>query len=108
MKRQRKAWAGRFAKSTSRLVEKFTASIDFDRRLYQYDIQGSMAHCRMLARQRIISRADEKAILVGLRGILADMHAGRFRYTDECEDIHMAIERALIARAGKAGAKLHT
>ena len=108
MKRQRKAWGGRFAESTNRLVEEFTASIGFDRRLFRYDIEGSIAHCRMLARQRIISRADEKAILAGLKSILADMEAGRFRYAEECEDIHMAIEQALITRAGHAGGKLHT
>jgi argininosuccinate lyase len=108
MKRQKKAWGGRFAESTNRHVEEFTASIGFDRRLFRYDIEGSMAHCRMLAQQRIISRTDEKAILAGLRSILADMESGRFRYSEECEDIHMAIEQALIARAGHAGGKLHT
>jgi len=103
-----KPWSGRFRESTDKLVEKFTASINFDKRLYRYDIEGSIAHARMLARQKIISKKDEKSILAGLKRILADIEKGRFDFKKEDEDIHMAIEKALIDRIGEPGEKLHT
>jgi argininosuccinate lyase len=106
--KKKKPWSGRFGESTERIVEKFTASIHFDKRLYRYDIEGSMAHARMLARQKIISKKDEKSILAGLKGILADIEKGRFDFKTEDEDIHMAIEKALIDRIGEPGEKLHT
>jgi argininosuccinate lyase len=90
------------------MVEEFTASIHFDKRLYRYDIEGSIAHTRMLARQKLITREDERLIIIGLKGILADIEKGEFIFKPEDEDIHMAIEKALIERAGAAGEKLHT
>ncbi len=103
-----KPWGGRFNQPTDKLVEEFTASIMFDKRLYRYDIEGSVAHCKMLARQDIISNEEEKKIIEGLEGILNDIEAGNFTWTPDLEDVHMAVEKALIARVGKAGEKLHT
>ena len=106
--KQNKPWGGRFRESTDKRVETFTASIQFDKRLFRYDIEGSMAHARMLARQKIISTEEEKMILKGLKDILEDMEKGRFVFEAEDEDIHMAIEKDLIERIGEPGEKLHT
>ena len=108
MKKNEKPWGGRFSEPTDREVEAFTASIHFDRRLYRYDIEGSIAHARMLAKQGIITKGEAKAILTGLRGILAEIEAGNFAFHPDDEDIHMAIEKALTARIGETGGKLHT
>lgn len=108
MKRIKKPWGGRFAEPTERKVEEFTASIDFDRQLYRYDVEGSMAHCKMLAKQGIISKEEEKKILTGLKGILDDMEAGNLDLDSGLEDIHMAVESFLTDRIGEAGGKLHT
>jgi len=89
-------------------VERFTASIPFDRRLYRQDIEGSVAHARMLCRQGIISREEEEAIVQGLKEIGREIEAGKFAFKPEDEDIHMAIEKALIKKIGSAGEKLHT
>ncbi len=105
---KRKLWAGRFQEQTHEAVEAFTASIGVDRRLYRQDIAGSIAHARMLGRQGIISETDAVAIVRGLRAILRDMEAGRFAFDAADEDIHMAVERALIARIGEVGGRLHT
>jgi argininosuccinate lyase len=105
--KQKKPWGGRFLKPTDTLVEAFTASIGFDKRLYRYDIEGSVAHAKMLAKQGIISKNDEKIIVQALMDILSDIEEGKFIFKSEDEDIHMAIEKALIERAGKAGGKLH-
>ncbi|MCL2669826.1 MAG: argininosuccinate lyase, partial [Syntrophaceae bacterium] len=88
--------------------EAFTASLHYDRRFYRHDIAGSVAHARMLARQGIITAGEAREIVAGLRGILADIEADRFSFSPDDEDIHMAIERALIQRIGSAGGKLHT
>ncbi|MCX5854342.1 MAG: argininosuccinate lyase [Deltaproteobacteria bacterium] len=106
--KKKKPWAGRFSEPTDALVEAFTASIHFDKRLYRYDIEGSIAHARMLARQKIISRNEEKNIVAGLKAILADIEKGRFIFNARDEDIHMAIEKALVDRIGETGGKLHT
>ena len=106
--KQKKPWGGRFRKPTDKAVEAFTASIHFDKRLYRYDIEGSIAHARMLARQKLITQKDESIIITGLKGILADIEKGKFIFKPEDEDIHMAMEKALIERAGAAGEKLHT
>ncbi|HYA14208.1 MAG TPA: argininosuccinate lyase, partial [Syntrophales bacterium] len=106
--KQKKPWGGRFSKPTDKMVETFTSSIHFDKRLYRYDIEGSIAHARMLARQKIISLEDERIIITGLKGILADIDKGKFTFKPEDEDIHMAIEKVLIKRVGAAGEKLHT
>ncbi|WP_408955899.1 argininosuccinate lyase [Natroniella sp. ANB-PHB2] len=103
-----KLWDGRFSESTDQLVEKFNASIGFDYKLYQYDIQGSIAHAKMLAKCDIISVEDKDQIVAGLKEILAEIEAGDFEFTVELEDIHMNIERRLIEKIGKVGGKLHT
>ncbi len=108
MTSSKKPWGGRFKRPTDKLVEFFTASIPFDQRLYAYDIEGSIAHCRMLVKQGIITAGEGKKIISGLEGIRRDIERGRFAFSIEHEDIHMAIEKALIERIGAAGEKLHT
>ncbi|MBN2284395.1 MAG: argininosuccinate lyase [Deltaproteobacteria bacterium] len=108
MSKSKKPWGGRFRESTDQQVEEFTASIHFDKRLFRYDIEGSIAHCRMLARKRIVTAAESKKIIAGLREIGRDMEEGTFSFQADCEDIHMAVEKALIKRVGEAGGKLHT
>ena len=91
-------WGGRFSEATDSLVSRFSESISYDRRLYPFDIQGSKAHARMLARQNIISQEDADAIVAGLDDILADIEAGKFDFCEELEDIHMNIEARLTER----------
>ncbi|MCX5717058.1 MAG: argininosuccinate lyase [Nitrospirae bacterium] len=104
----KKPWAGRFTEKTSKTVEYFTESISFDRRLWKYDIEGSIAHAKMLGKQKIISQKDSSAIINGLKNIAGEIEIGRFRFAVELEDIHMNIEAALIKNIGDAGKKLHT
>ncbi len=108
MKTKEKPWGGRFSEPTDREVEAFTSSLHFDRRLFRYDIEGSIAHARMLARQGIITKGEAQAIVAGLRKVLADIEAGDFLFRPDDEDIHMAIEKALTDRIGEVGGKLHT
>ena len=103
-----KLWAGRFTQPTDAFVEEFTASINFDQRMYRYDILGSVTHARMLARQGIISVDEAETIVQGLEGILAEIEAGDFEFTVAREDIHMNIEARLIEKIGAVGGKLHT
>ncbi|MBR1586372.1 MAG: argininosuccinate lyase, partial [Clostridia bacterium] len=103
-----KLWGGRFQKETSHLMDDFHSSISFDKRLFAQDIQGSMAHAKMLSRQGIITQEDEAAILDGLRGILQDMQNGLIDFPPESEDIHMLVEAILTQRIGEAGKRLHT
>ena len=103
-----KLWAGRFKEKTAKIVEKFTASIDTDRRLYAYDIQGSIAHCRTLAKAAIISAAEAKKIIAGLKKIKQEIDRGAFAYSDALEDIHTHIESRLAEIVGKDAHKLHT
>jgi len=103
-----KLWGGRFSQPTDAFVEEFTASIDFDKRLYRQDIRGSIAHARMLGRQDIIPQADVDAIVSGLEEILARIEAGDFDFSVSLEDIHMNIEARLSAAIGEAGKRLHT
>jgi len=105
---QNQLWGGRFTQPTDKFVQEFTASIDFDKRMYRYDIQGSIAHCRMLAKQGIIAAEEADTIVAGLAGILADIEAGEFEFSVALEDIHMNIEARLIERIGPVGGKLHT
>lgn len=105
---KKKPWGGRFSKETDKTVEAFTASVHFDKRLAPYDIEGSIAHCRMLARQKIIPAADAKKILRGLRSIAREIAEGTFPFRPELEDIHMNIERRLIEKIGDVGGRLHT
>lgn len=104
----KKPWSGRFGKATAQSVEKFTASIHYDKRLYPFDIDGSVAHAMMLAKQKIISKKDSLKIISGLRSILKDIKNGKFKFSPADEDIHMAIEKDLIRRVGEAGGKLHS
>ena len=103
-----KLWSGRFGKETDALVNDFNASIGFDARLYQEDIEGSLAHAKMLGDCGILTTEDVIAITVGLQGILADIEAGKVEFSADNEDIHMNIEALLTARIGDAGKRLHT
>lgn len=103
-----KLWGGRFTKEMDALVRQFNESLPFDRRLYRQDIQGSMAHVKMLAKQGILTREDEQAILQGLEGILSDLEEGRLTIGEGAEDIHSFIEETLTKRIGEAGKRLHT
>ena len=104
----KKVWGGRFSQETDALVNLFNASIGFDRQLYPYDIQGSIAHCRMLAKQGIISDEDSSAIVVALGEIKRELDHGDFPAEDDFEDIHTLVEKALVEKVGAVGEKLHT
>jgi argininosuccinate lyase len=103
-----KRWSGRFAEPVDALVRRFTSSLAFDRRLALHDIAGSIAHARMLAACGILSAGDRAAIERGLARIRSEIESGRFAWSDEAEDVHMAIEHRLIDLAGDAGKRLHT
>jgi len=102
----KKTWGGRFKEQTDEALERFNASIAFDRRLYAQDIEGSKAHCRMLAKQGIITKAEASKILQALAEIRKELDTGVFDET--CEDIHTLVEKALVDRVGPIGEKLHT
>ena len=104
----KKLWAGRFAEPTDAFVEAFTASVEFDQRLAAHDIQGSIAHATMLARQGILTEHERYLIIDGLLKILARIEAGEFEWSVALEDVHMNIEAALTDQIGIAGKKLHT
>jgi len=104
----KKPWAGRFVDKTSKTVDSFTESISFDHRLWRYDIEGSIAHAKMLGKQGIISKRETGKIINGLKDIAKRIEAGKFRFNEALEDIHMNIESALIKLAGDVGEKLHT
>jgi len=103
-----KLWGGRFSESTDSFIERFTASVGFDVRLYKQDIAGSIAHATMLAETGVLSEAEARQIIDGLEAIRADIEQGRFRWSVALEDVHMNIEAALTARIGEVGKKLHT
>lgn len=103
-----KLWGGRFEKSTDEMINEFQASINFDKRMCREDIQGSIAHAKMLAKQKIISDDDCKKIVGGLEKILAQIERGEFDFSVELEDIHMNIEKSLTDLIGEAGGRLHT
>jgi argininosuccinate lyase len=104
----KKLWAGRFVDKTSKAVESFTESISFDHRLWRYDIEGSIAHAKMLGKQGIISKREMGKIIKGLKDIEQRIGAGKFRFNKALEDIHMNIESSLIAAIGDVGEKLHS
>ncbi len=104
----KKLWSGRFNEPTDAFVEAFTASVEFDRRLYKYDIQGSIAHATMLARQGILTRQECDLIVSGLENIEQRISEGAFQWSVSLEDVHMNIESALTGDIGDAGKKLHT
>ena len=101
-------WGGRFTKETDQLVYDFNASITFDRRMYEEDIEGSLAHVKMLAKQGILTEKEKEEIVAGLNGILEDVKAGRLEISEQYEDIHSFVEATLTDRIGEPGKKLHT
>ena len=103
-----KPWSGRFAQPVDELVKRYTASVSFDQRLAPYDIDGSLAHARMLAARGIIARSDLAAIERGLGKVRREIAAGTFEWSLDAEDVHMNIERRLTALVGDAGKRLHT
>ena len=103
-----KPWSGRFTQDTDKLVEAFTQSVDVDARLFRQDIEGSIAHARMLASAGLISKGEGKAIIDGLLAIRNDIENGSFTFDPALEDVHMNIETELTKRIGEAGKKLHT
>jgi argininosuccinate lyase len=103
-----KPWSGRFAEPVSELVKRFTASVSFDQRLAPFDIDGSLAHARMLAARGIIARTDLAAIERGLAKVRREIESGTFEWSLEAEDVHLNIERRLTALVGDAGKRLHT
>lgn len=104
----KKPWGGRFKEKTSKAVESFTESVSFDCRLWKYDIEGSIAHAKMLGKQGIVPREDSKKIIKGLEEIAVEIEAGKFTFRQDLEDVHMNIEAALTKKIGDAGKRLHT
>ena len=103
-----KMWAGRFQKALDKKADDFNSSLRFDCRMYAQDIQGSMAHAAMLAKQGILPQTEVDLIIDGLAGILDDIHAGKLSFDADAEDIHMFVEAELTKRIGDAGKRLHT
>ena len=103
-----KLWGGRFTKETNQLVHNFNASLSFDQKFYKQDIDGSIAHVNMLAKQGIVTNDERFAILNGLEGIKSDIENGTLEISPEYEDIHSFVEATLIERIGDTGKKLHT
>lgn len=108
VEKSRNTWSGRFDEPVSELVQRYTASVGFDRRLADYDIQGSLAHARMLADAGIINAADLASIERGLSQIRDEIRSGEFVWLLELEDVHLNIEKRLTALVGDAGKRLHT
>ncbi|MBI2083456.1 MAG: argininosuccinate lyase [Deltaproteobacteria bacterium] len=104
----KKKWSGRFEKGLDPLALDFTQSVEFDKKLYYYDILGSMAHARGLARAGILSKKEAKKIAGGLHAVVRDIQSGKFQFKEELEDVHRNIESALIKKIGRVGGKLHT
>ncbi len=102
------AWSGRFSEPVSELVKKYTASVNFDKRLAEFDIEGSLAHAAMLNKSGVLSDADLAAIRDGMGEIIADIRAGNFEWSVDLEDVHMNVERRLTDKIGDAGKRLHT
>ena len=101
-------WAGRFSEPMSDLVKRYTASVDFDKRMWRQDIRGSLAHARMLAKQGIISAEDLADIQRGMAQIVAEIESGGFEWSLDLEDVHLNIEKRLTTLVGDAGKRLHT
>ena len=104
----KKLWGTRFSKKTHALTDKFTSSIAFDERLAKYDVLGSIAHAKMLGKQKIISLKDSRKIIKGLNSILKDVTSGRFKFDPSAEDIHSNIQELLNKKIGEPAHKLHT
>ena len=107
-KKNRETWSGRFEEPVSKLVQRYTASVEFDQRLAEYDIKGSSAHAQMLADSEIITAKDLAKIEKGLRQIQKEIHNGTFDWRLELEDVHLNIEKRLTTLIGDAGKRLHT
>lgn len=103
-----KAWSGRFKEASHKLTEEFNASIGFDKRLYKFDIMGSIAHAATLARAGLLKESEAKRIIKGLRAVEKEIEEGSLRFTAAMEDIHMAVETRLTEKIGPLGGKLHT
>ena len=103
-----KLWEGRTAAATDKIADDFNSSIAVDCRMYKEDIEGSMAHAAMLAKQGIIAEDEAEQLIEGLAGILADLNEGKLAIDPAAEDIHMFVESVLTARLGDVGKKLHT
>ena len=101
-------WAGRFSEPMSDLVKRYTASVDFDKRMWRQDIHGSLAHAQMLCRQKIISAKDLSDIQRGMTQIVAEIESGAFEWSLDLEDVHLNIEKRLTTLVGNAGKRLHT
>ena len=101
-------WGGRFEKDMDDIVKKYNASIFFDQRMYNEDIEGSIAHVTMLGKQGIVSEEEKEQIIAGLKAIRQDIAEGKIVFNVDDEDIHMGIESRLIERIGDVGKKLHT
>ncbi len=108
LNKKAKSWSGRFSEPVAELVKKYTASVSFDKRLAEVDIQGSLAHAQMLSAQGIISSSDIRAIEKGLKEILAEIKADKFEWLLDLEDVHLNIEKRLTDKIGDAGKRLHT
>jgi argininosuccinate lyase len=105
---KQQAWSALFTEPMSELVQRYTASVSFDQRLWRADIAGSLAHAEMLAAQGVIAAKDLADIQGGLAQITADIEAGSFEWKLELEDVHLNIEARLTALVGDAGKRLHT
>ncbi len=108
MKPKSKPWGGRFTGGTHALAERFTASIQFDQRLARHDIEGSIAHCLALTEAKVLTKEEAETMIQALKGIQQEISSGRFEFSVEQEDIHMAIEQRLIEKIGELGGKLQT
>ncbi|MEQ3631788.1 MAG: argininosuccinate lyase [Alcanivorax sp.] len=102
------SWGGRFSEATDAFVARYTASVDFDRRMYRQDIQGSVAHATMLCKVGVLTEQEREDIIQGLKEVQADIENGTFEWSVALEDVHMNIEAALTAKIGITGKKLHT
>lgn len=103
-----KPWGGRFSEPTDAFVERFTASVQFDQRMYHHDINGSLAHAQMLTKVGVLTDAEYQQIQTGLEQIRTEVEAGEFQWSITLEDVHMNIEARLTAMIGITGKKLHT
>lgn len=108
MNNSNKMWGGRFDQASSEIMLEINSSIDFDKNLYKYDIAGSIAHCKMLAKQKIITNEESQKIISGLKQIEEEIESDNFQFKQELEDIHMNIENRLSEIIGDVAGKLHT
>ena len=103
-----KPWEGRFKEKTEKLVEKFTQSVSFDKRLALQDIRQSIAHVKALSQAGVITKEEEELLISGLLKLKEDVESGKVEFLEELEDVHMNIERALTEKVGEVGGKVHT